>query len=176
MNATIGKDHFSLPFVDQMFKRLAIHSFYYFLDGYFGYIQIFITHEDQKTIFTCPFGVYTFRRMTFGFRNAPATFQRCVISIFSYLVEQCMKIFMDDFYGFRSSFDDCSSNLINVLQKSKEKIWTLEWEKCHFMVNKKIVLGHVICRHGIEVNNAKTDLIINLHLQLVWKMWDLCRH
>ncbi|RVW47811.1 Retrovirus-related Pol polyprotein from transposon 17.6 [Vitis vinifera] len=72
-------------------------SFYCFLDGYSGYFQIEIDVEDQeKTTFTCPFGTYAYRRMPFGLCNAPATFQRCMLSIFSDMVERIMEVFMDD--------------------------------------------------------------------------------
>ncbi|CAN6562572.1 unnamed protein product [Malus baccata var. baccata] len=57
LNNTTRKDHFPLPFIDQMLERLAGHSFYCFLDGYLGYNQIVIAPDDQeKTTFTCPFG------------------------------------------------------------------------------------------------------------------------
>ena len=116
LNVATRKDHFPLPFLDQMVKRFAGHSFYCFLYGYSSYTQISIAPDDQeKTTFTCPFGTYALRRMPFGLCNAPSTFQRCIISIFSYLVEQCMEIFMDDFYVFGTSFDDCLSNLGKVL-------------------------------------------------------------
>ncbi|RVW22012.1 Retrovirus-related Pol polyprotein from transposon 17.6 [Vitis vinifera] len=72
-------------------------SFYCFLDGYSGYFQIEIDVEDQeKTTFTCPFGTYAYRRMPFDLCNAPATFQRCMLSIFSDMVERIMEVFMDD--------------------------------------------------------------------------------
>ncbi|RVW25137.1 Retrovirus-related Pol polyprotein from transposon opus [Vitis vinifera] len=62
-----------------------------------GYFQIEIDVEDQeKTTFTCPFGTYAYRRMPFGLCNAPATFQRCMLSIFSDMVERIMEVFMDD--------------------------------------------------------------------------------
>jgi len=100
--------------------------------------------------------------MPFGLCNAPATIQRCMISIFSDLVEQCMKIFMDDFSVFGSSFDECLSNLRKVSERYREKILTLNWKKFHFMVKKGIVLHHIIPKDGIEVNKAKIDLIVNL--------------
>ncbi|CAN6728503.1 unnamed protein product [Malus baccata var. baccata] len=79
LNTTTRKDHFPLPFIDQMLKRLAGHSFYCFLDGYSGYNQIVIALDDQeKTTFTCPFGTFAYRRMPFGLCNAPATFQKCM--------------------------------------------------------------------------------------------------
>lgn len=55
LNATTQKDHFPLPFIDQILERMAGHPFYCFLDGYSGYYQIEIALEDQdKTTFTCP--------------------------------------------------------------------------------------------------------------------------
>ena len=68
LNKATKKDHFSLPFIDEMLERLANHSFFYFLDGYSGYHQILIHLDDQsKTTFTCPYGTYAYRRMSFGF-------------------------------------------------------------------------------------------------------------
>jgi hypothetical protein len=163
LNAATRKDHFPLPFIDQMVERLAGHEYYYFLDGYSGYNQIPVDPEDQeKTTFTCPFGTFAYRRMPFGLCNAPATFQRCMISIFSNMVERFMEIFMDDFFVFGSSFQECLDRLTLVLVRCKEKNLVLNWEKCHFMVKQGIVLGHVISQRGIEVDKAKVDLISNL--------------
>ena len=56
LNTATRKDHFPLPFIDQVLERVARHSFYCFLDGYSRYYQIEIDLEDQdKTTFTCPF-------------------------------------------------------------------------------------------------------------------------
>jgi hypothetical protein len=163
LNATTRKDHFPLPFIDQMVERLAGHKYYYFLDGYSGYNQVPMDPEDQeKTTFTCPFGTFAYRRMPFGLCNAPATFQRCMISIFFYIIERFMEIFMDDFSVFGSSFQECLDRLTLVLVRCKEKNLVLNWEKCHFMVKQGIVLGHVISQRGIEVDKAKVDLISNL--------------
>ena len=87
LNTATGKDHYPLPFIDQMMDRLAGHSHYCFLDGYLGYNQIAIAPKDQeKTTFTCPYGTFAFRKIPFRICNALATFQRCMMSIFSDLV------------------------------------------------------------------------------------------
>ena len=69
---------------------------------------------------------------------------------------------MDDFSVYGSSFDDCLSNLDRVLQRCEETNLVLNWEKCHFMVNEGIVLGHKISERGIEVDQAKVDTIERL--------------
>ena len=163
LNLYTKKDHFPLPFIDQMLERLAGHEFYCFLDGLSGYYQVPIAPEDQeKTTFTCPFGTFAFRRMPFGLCNAPATFQRCMISIFSDMVEKFIEIFMDDFSVFGNSFDDCLHKLTLVLERCIECNLTLSWEKSHFMVQQGIVLGHIISNKGIEVDKAKVELISKL--------------
>ena len=101
------KDHFPLPFIDKLLERVFRHPFYCFLDGYSRYFQIEINVEDQeKTTFTCPFGTYAYRRMPFGLYNALATFQRCMLSIFSDMVEHIIEVYMDDITIYGGTFED----------------------------------------------------------------------
>ena len=101
-----------------MLDRLAGLPHLCFLNGYSGYNQISIAPEDQeKNTFKCPYSTCAFRRMSFGLCNAPATFQRFMMSIFSNLVEEAMEIFMDDFSVYGSSFDKCLENLETVLHR-----------------------------------------------------------
>nr|GEZ98343.1 reverse transcriptase domain-containing protein [Tanacetum cinerariifolium] len=91
-NEATKKDHFPLPFMDQMLERLAGNEYYYFLDGFLGYFQIPIDPTDQeKTTFTCPYGTFTYKRMLFGLCNAPGTFQRCMMAIFHDMIEKTME-------------------------------------------------------------------------------------
>nr|GEW95677.1 reverse transcriptase domain-containing protein [Tanacetum cinerariifolium] len=77
LNEATRKDHFPLPFIDQMLERLVGNEYYCFLDGFSGYFQIPIDPKDQeKTTFTCPYGIFVYRRMHFGLCNAPGTFQK----------------------------------------------------------------------------------------------------
>jgi len=157
------KNHFPLPFIDQILEKLADQSFYCFLDGYSGYNQVVVHPKDQeKTTFTCPYDIFAFRRMSFGFCNPPATFQRCMMSIFSDMVDDFLEIFIDDFSIFSSSFEDCLHKLEKVLKCCMETNLFLSWEKSHFMVREGIVLGHVVSNRGIEVDKAKVELISKL--------------
>ena len=163
LNKATRKDHFPLPFLDQMLDRLAGYQYYCFLDGYSGYNQIAIAPEDQeKTTFTCPYGTFAFRRMPFGLCNAPGTFQRCMMAIFSDMVEKTIEIFMDDFSVMGNSFDNYLENLRAVLTRCEETNLVLNWEKCHFMVQEGIVLGHRISARGIEVDKVKIEAIEKL--------------
>ena len=98
LNKATRKDHFPLPFLDHMLDHLAGHEYYCFLYGYSGYNHITISLEDQeKTTFTCSYGTFAFKRMTFGLCNAPGTFQHCMMAIFSDMVKRTIELFMDDF-------------------------------------------------------------------------------
>ncbi|RDX63881.1 Retrovirus-related Pol polyprotein from transposon 17.6, partial [Mucuna pruriens] len=140
LNQATCEDHFPLPFIDQILEKLSGKSHYCFLDGFLGYMQIHIAPEDQhKTTFTCPFGTFAYTRMPFGLCNAPSTFQRCMTSIFSDLLQECMEVFMDDFTMYADSFEACLGNL-----------------------SKGIVLGHLVFNKGIEVDKSKIDIISSL--------------
>ncbi|GKD68998.1 reverse transcriptase domain-containing protein [Tanacetum coccineum] len=132
LNNATRKDHFPLPFIDQMLERLAGHEYYCFLDGFLG---------------LC---------------NAPTTFWHCMTAIFHELIENSMEVFMDDFSFFGSSFDHCLKNLEKMLKRCEETNLVLNWEKCHFMVKEGIVLGHKVSGSGIEVDKAKIEAISKL--------------
>nr|GEW13168.1 reverse transcriptase domain-containing protein [Tanacetum cinerariifolium] len=158
-----AKDHFPLPFMDQMLKRLARNKYLCFLDGFSGYFQIPIDPMDQeKTTFVCPFGTYAYRRMSFGLCNAPATFQRCVLAIFHDMIKESVEVFMDDFFVFGNSFDKCLNNLDKMLQHCKDAHLVLNWEKCHFMVKEGIVLEHKVSGAGFEFDKVKIGVISKL--------------
>ncbi|GJY10963.1 reverse transcriptase domain-containing protein [Tanacetum coccineum] len=163
LNEATRKDHFPLPFMDQMLERLARNEYYCFLDGFSGYFQIPIDpHDQEKTTFTCPYGTFAYRRMPFGLCNAPGTFQRCMMAIFHDMIEKTMEVFMDDFSVFGNSFRNCLSRVDKMLQRCEDTNLCLNWEKSHFMVKEGIVLGHKISKNGIEVDKAKVDVIAKL--------------
>ena len=83
-------------------------------------------------------------------------------AIFHDMVEDFMEVFMDDFSVFGCSFDQCLANLDKMLERCENTNVVLNWEKCHFMVNEGIILGHKISKSGIKVDRAKFDVITKL--------------
>nr|GEW95373.1 reverse transcriptase domain-containing protein [Tanacetum cinerariifolium] len=142
LNEATCKDHFPLPFMDQMLERLTRNEYYCFLDGFLVYFQILIDLKDQeKTTFTCPYGTFAYRRMPFGLCNAPGMFQRCMMAIFHDMIEKQWK----------SSWTTSRSLEIHS-----------ELEKSRFMVKEGIILDYKISKNGIEVDKAKVDVIAKL--------------
>ncbi|RDX79855.1 Retrovirus-related Pol polyprotein, partial [Mucuna pruriens] len=163
LNQATRKDHFPLPFIDQMLEKIAGKYHYYFLDGFSGYMQIHIAPKDQhKTTFTCPFGTFAYSRMPFGLCNALSTFQRCMMSIFSDMLHDCMEVFMDNFTVYADSFDAWMNNRSRVLKRCTNTNLVLNFEKSHFMVTKGIVLGHLVSNRDIKVDKAKLKIITSL--------------
>ena len=139
---------------------LNSNEYFCFLDGYSGYNQIAIALEDQeKTTFTCPYGTFSFKRILVSLCKAPRTFQRCMVAIFSDMIEKSIEIFMDDN---SVTFDECLKNLTMVLKRCMETNLVLNWENCHFMVREDIVLGHHILGKGIKVDWAMIEIIEKL--------------
>nr|GEW96000.1 reverse transcriptase domain-containing protein [Tanacetum cinerariifolium] len=162
LNEATRKDHFPLPFMDQMLERLAGNEYYCYLDGFCGYFQIPIDPRDQeKTTFTCPYGTFAYQRMPFGLCNAPGTFQRCMLAIFYDMVEKTTKVFMDYFSVFGNSFENCLSCLDKMLQMYEDTNLCLNWEKSHFMVKEGIVLGHKISKTRLRLIRPKSMSLLN---------------
>ncbi|GJU51527.1 reverse transcriptase domain-containing protein [Tanacetum coccineum] len=149
LNEATRKDHFPLPFMDQMIERLAGNEFYCFLDGFSGYFQIPIDPKDQeKTTFTCPYGTFAYRRMPFGLCNAPGTFQRCMMAIFHDMISKNYEVFMEISQFLGIYFDSCLSKLEKMLKRCEDTNLVLNWENATYS--------------GIEVDRAKVDVIAKL--------------
>ena len=154
------KDHFPLPFIDQVLDTLSGKKLFSFLDGFSGYNQIQIAPEDQdKTTFTFPWGTFAYKVLPFGLCNAPTTFQREILGIFSDLLNDCLEIFMDDFTPYGDAFETTLASLEKVLERCEQTNVALSMEKCHMMMTDGIVPEHFISVDGIKVDPAKIEVI-----------------
>ena len=165
LNKATKKYHYPLPFIDQMLERLSKHTHFCFLDGYSGFSQIPMSAEDlSKTTFTCPFGTFAYRRMPSGLCNAPATFQRCMMAIFSDFCEKICEVFMDDFSIYGSSFDDCLSNLERVLQRCEDTSLVLNWESATLWLMKALSWSIRFPREVLKLIKPKLMLLKRCHV------------
>ncbi|GJU84387.1 reverse transcriptase domain-containing protein [Tanacetum coccineum] len=94
--------------------------------------------------------------------QCPSHIPKVHVSNFHDMIEESVEVFMDDFSVFGNSFDKCLNNLDKMLQCCKDTHLVLNWEKCHFMVKEGIVLGHKVSSAGLEVDNAKINVISKL--------------
>lgn len=134
-----------------------------FLDGFDGYNQIQISPEDQdKTTFTCPCGTFAYSVLPFGLCNAPSTFERAMLGIFSNIATDCVEIYMDDFTTHGTTFEEAQANLEKVLKICQEYNLSLNSEKCYMMMEEGVVLGHYLSSFGIQVDPAKIAIINTL--------------
>ncbi|MCO5613508.1 hypothetical protein L7F22_067785 [Adiantum nelumboides] len=162
LNEATKRDHFPLPFQDEILNEVAGHEKYTVCDGYFGYFQIRVTEEDQKkTTFITPWGCYAFWVMPFGLTNAPATFQRFMNHVFQAFFGKSIRVYIDDFCIY-------SSKALHV-QKVEEGLQRLNGfggqlnpDKCHIGEDEVILLGHKISQRGIEVDPAKAKALLEL--------------
>ena len=131
-----------------MYRR---DKLYYFLDGMSGYFQILMEPEDQeRTTFICSFSQFPYLRVPFGLCNASATFQRCMAMIFGNILEDVVEAFMVDCWFYGDYFSKCLENVEKVLARCEETHSVWSWEKCHFMMEEGIVLGHMVSKGSIE--------------------------
>lgn len=149
-----------MEFMDQMLEFLDRRDCYYFLHGYSKYNQIIISPKGQeKTTFICPYGTFASKRMPFGLCDTPATFQRCMQSIFIDIMEENMKVFMDDFSIMGYTFKPCLEHLRKVLKQCVEINLVFYCNKCYIMVKEGIGIGHKIWDQGIQFYQQNLKLL-----------------
>lgn len=145
------------------FPKIIQSSLLLFLRWFFMILSnSYRSSRPRKTTFNCPSVTFAYIRIPFGLCKTPAEFQMCMMAIFHDMIKTFMEIFMNDFSVFGSSFQDCLSELDQMLACCEKTNLILNWEKCHFMVKEGIVLGHKISKMGIQVDRAKVDTIENL--------------
>ena len=159
LNAATKRDHFPLPFQDEILDEIAGHEMYSVCDGYSGYFQIRIAEEDQKkTTFITPWGCFAYRCMPFGLTNAVFTFNRLAIHVFQPFFGKFVRVFMDDF-AIYSSRKDHLEKVRLAFKRLEECKMQLNPEKCHIGEKEVVMLGHVVSQEGIKVDSSKIEAI-----------------
>jgi hypothetical protein len=126
-------------------------------------IKSILLREDQdKTTFTCPWGTFAYRVFPVGFCNAPTTFQRAILNIFSNLINEGLEVYMDDFTPYGTDFDQALSNLEKVLEQCISTRLCLSHEKFHMMMTEGVVPGNYVSTNGNKVDPTKIEVILNI--------------
>ncbi|MCO5584110.1 hypothetical protein L7F22_038033 [Adiantum nelumboides] len=162
LNAATKRDHFPLPFQDEILNEVAGHERYTICDGYSGYYQIRIAEEDQhKTTFITPWGCFAFRVMPFGLTNAPSTFTRFTSFIFQPFFVKSIRVFLDDFCTYNDRALHCQ-RVEEGLQRLYQYGGQLNPDKCHVAEKEVVLLGHVISQEGLKVDPSRAQAILDL--------------
>ncbi|MCO5608631.1 hypothetical protein L7F22_062844 [Adiantum nelumboides] len=162
LNAATKRDHFPLPFQDEILNEVARHERYIVCDGYSCYYQIRIAEEDQhKTTFITPWGCFAFRVMPFGLTNAPSTFTRFTSFIFQPFFGKSIRVFLDDFCTYSDRALHCQ-RVEEGLQRLYQYGGQLNPDKCHVAEKEVVLLGHVISQEGIKIDPSRVQAILDL--------------
>jgi hypothetical protein len=135
----------------------------YFLDCYSGYHQIVIKEEDQeKTAFITPFGVYCYTTMSFGSKNAGATYQGAIQACFKRQLNKNVEAYVDDVVVETRNSNTLIDDLEDTFTSLREYRWKLNPNKCVFGVPSGKLLGFIISHRGIEDNPEKISTITSM--------------
>lgn len=162
LNAITVPDRYPLPRIDDLLQDAKSSAVMSTIDLHAGYWQIKVHESDQeKTAFITPMGTYQFKRMPFGLRNAPATFQRLIDRFRHKLPNISILAYLDDIIIRSNTVAEHCNDLNNVfgcLQKFKLRA---NRSKCRFACSSIKYLGHIITTHGIKADPEKIEAIIN---------------
>ena len=163
LNRACSKDSFPLPRIDQLVDSIAGHKLLTFMDAFSGYNQIKMAEEDQeKTAFIISQGLYCYKVMPFGLKNAGATYQRLVNKMFSKQIGRNMEVYVDDMLVKSreelTHLDDLKETFVTLRQYQMK----LNPSKCVFGVASGKFLGFMVSQRGIEANPEKLQAIINM--------------
>jgi hypothetical protein len=160
LNKHCPRDPFGLPRIDQVIDSTAGCDLLCFLDCYSGYHQIAIKEEDQeKTSFITPFGAYCYTTMSFGLKNAGATYQRAIQACFKRQLNKNVEAYVDDVVVKTRNSSMLIDDLEETFASLREYRWKLNPNKCVFGVPSSKLLGFIIIHRGIEANPKKISAI-----------------
>jgi hypothetical protein len=158
INKHCPKDPFPLHRIDEIMDSMAGSVLLYFLDCYSGYHQIAPHPDDEdKTAFITPHGIYFYKVMTFGPKNARATYQKAIQKCLKVQIGKNVKAYIDDVVVKTTEEDKLIADLTETFANLREFQWKLNPTKCVFGVPSRLPLGFMVGHRGIEANIAKVD-------------------
>uniref|UniRef100_A0A2N9INB9 Uncharacterized protein n=1 Tax=Fagus sylvatica TaxID=28930 RepID=A0A2N9INB9_FAGSY len=163
LNKACPKDSYPLPRIDQLVDSTAGHKLLSFMDAFSGYNQIRMEEEDQeKTAFITSRGLFCYKVMPFGLKNAGATYQRLVNKMFHDQIGRNVEVYVDDMLVKSKENEDHLTDLKETFQALRTYNMKLNPEKCAFGVSSGKFLGFMVSQRGIEANPDKIKAILEM--------------
>ncbi|XP_039048787.1 uncharacterized protein LOC120189633 [Hibiscus syriacus] len=163
LNKASPKDNFPLPHIDTLVDNTAGNNYFSFMDGFSGYNQIKMHPEDmEKTTFVTMWGTFCYKVMPFGLKNAGATYQRAMVTLFHDMMHKEIEVYVDDMIIKAQTENEHVEHLRKLFQRLRKFQLRLNPNKCTFGVTSGKLLGFVVRKEGIEVDPDKIKAIQNL--------------
>ena len=160
LNKACPKDCYALPEIDKKVDSLASFRWKCFLDCYKGYHQVQMKEEDEeKTAFRTDKGIYCYTKMPFGLRNAGATYQRLMDTVFSEDIGKTVEVYMDDLVIMSHEEETMLHNIQRTFDSLRSVNLKLNPTKCSFGMEEGKFLGFIVTRDGFKVNPEKVQAI-----------------
>uniref|UniRef100_A0A2N9HYU6 RNase H type-1 domain-containing protein n=1 Tax=Fagus sylvatica TaxID=28930 RepID=A0A2N9HYU6_FAGSY len=160
LNRASPKDNFPLPHIDTLVDNTATNTVFSFMDGFSGYNQIKMAEEDKsKTAFVTHWGTFVYDVMPFGLKNAGATYQRAMVTLFHDMIHHEKEVYVDDMIAKSRTAQDHLTDLRKLFQRLKKYQLRLNPNKCAFGVTSGKLLGFIVSGRGIEIDPAKVQAI-----------------
>ena len=163
LNNACLKDSFPLSRIDQLVDSTARHKLLTFMDAFFGYNQIQMAEEDQEKItFITSQGLYCYKVMPFGLKNAGATYQRSVSQMFSKQIGRNVEVYVNDMLIKSKKEKDHLDNLRETFNTLRQYSMKLNPSKCAFGVSSRKFLWFMVSQRGIYANPEKVRSILEM--------------
>uniref|UniRef100_A0A2N9G920 RNA-directed DNA polymerase n=1 Tax=Fagus sylvatica TaxID=28930 RepID=A0A2N9G920_FAGSY len=158
LNRASPKDNFPLPHIDTLVDNTATNAVFSFMDGFSGYNQIKMAEEDKsKTAFVTHWGTFVYDVMPFGLKNAGATYQRAMVTLFHDMIHHEIEVYVDDMIAKSRTAQDHLTDLRKLFQRLKKYQLRLNPNKCAFGVTSGKLLGFIVSGRGIEIDPCKVQ-------------------
>nr|XP_027090330.1 uncharacterized protein LOC113711365 [Coffea arabica] len=160
LNKASPKDDFPLPNIHILLDNTAGHEIESFCDCFAGYHQILMAEEDsEKTAFITPWGTFCYRVMPFGLKNAGATYQRTMTTLFHDMIHREMEVYVDDIIIKSKRAEDHLVDLKKLFERLRKYNLKLNPAKCAFGAPAGKLLGFIVSKKGIEIDSTKIKAI-----------------
>uniref|UniRef100_A0A2N9F6E3 Reverse transcriptase domain-containing protein n=1 Tax=Fagus sylvatica TaxID=28930 RepID=A0A2N9F6E3_FAGSY len=161
LNRASPKDNFPLPHIDTLVDNTATNAVFSFMDGFSGYNQIKDGRRRQvQDLLSSHIGEpFVYDVMPFGLKNAGATYQRAMVTLFHDMIHHEIEVYVDDMIAKSRTAQDHLTDLRKLFQRLKKYQLRLNPNKCAFGVTSGKLLGFIVSGRGIEIDPAKVQAI-----------------